>query len=373
MASATTPTHGKLGAIYCLRPNGFKGDGLNDVTWGTAFSGAASAYFEAVIDHIDSIKTVTIGAGGTGYVATDVLTVVQTGGSGGTVTVDTVDGGGAVTAISLTTVGEGYAVADGLATTGGTGSGCTINITALEDSFKWRKDGGAWTEDVAITGAAQTLSDTQTITFTATTGHTVSDQWVIGNFKDEACTESGTEAQITDATKRILNLNATPTFTDSGGENVLIVDHTRGKAIFGGNVTVVDVDGNNGFVPLSGLEKVGYLLNWEFTPELGFADITAMGDDWEDQIAGVGKFAGSAGGFFIGADSFFHSFKEGVESGEAFFLQLFTWDPDKDQTGDHYNAWAIFNSFNLSVPAGEAVKESISFKGSGIPSFTANV
>ena len=36
-------THGKLGAIYRLRPNGFKGDGLNDVTWGTGFSGAASA------------------------------------------------------------------------------------------------------------------------------------------------------------------------------------------------------------------------------------------------------------------------------------------------------------------------------------------
>ena len=299
MGASTTPTHGKLGAIYRLRPNGFKGNGLNDVIWGTAFAGAASAYYEVVIDS-------------------------ELGGTGGV------------------------------------------------DTFKWRKNGGAWTENVDITGAAQTLDDGQTITFGATTGHTLADQWTIGNLKDEPCTESGMTAQITEPTRRLLNPNASPTFTDTGDKNVLTIDYTQGKAVFDGNVTVVDVDGNNGFIVESGLEKVGYLLNWEFTPEVDFADITAMGDDWEDQIAGVARFAGNAGGFFIGGGSFFRSFKEGVESGQAFFLQLFTWDPDKDQTGDHYNAWAVFTSFNLTAPSGEVVKESVSFKGSGIPSFKAN-
>ena len=106
MASPSTPTHGKYGAIWRLRPSGFNGDGLNDVTWGTGFSGGGtSGYFEAEID-----------AEGT------------------------------------------------------------------PDTFQWRKNGGAYTTGVAITGAAQTLSDSQTITFGATTGHTSGDKCAIGNF-----------------------------------------------------------------------------------------------------------------------------------------------------------------------------------------------
>jgi len=48
------------------------------------------------------------------------------------------------------------------------------------DTFKWRKDGGAWTENVAITaGAAQALSDGVTVMFAAGDGHTVGNQWTI--------------------------------------------------------------------------------------------------------------------------------------------------------------------------------------------------
>ncbi|MEA2014863.1 MAG: hypothetical protein U9N38_06125, partial [Thermodesulfobacteriota bacterium] len=165
MGSPTIPTHGKLGALYILRPNGFSGSGLNDATWGTAYSAADSAYFEVVIDGV-----------GTG-------------------------GGGA-------------------------------------DTFKWRKDGGAWTTTVDITGAAQTLSDSQTITFAATTGHTADDQWIIGNLKDEPCTEVGDTAQITDTLMRLLNPNSPPTFTDGGGKNVLTTNNTNGTAVFDGNVGV---------------------------------------------------------------------------------------------------------------------------------------
>ncbi len=50
MASPTSPTHGKLAAVFALRPNGFKGSGLNDVTWGLGFNGASSSYYEVVID-----------------------------------------------------------------------------------------------------------------------------------------------------------------------------------------------------------------------------------------------------------------------------------------------------------------------------------
>ena len=38
---------------------------------------------------------------------------------------------------------------------------------------------GAWTTGVAVTGSAQTLDDGVTVTFAATTGHTLDDQWNI--------------------------------------------------------------------------------------------------------------------------------------------------------------------------------------------------
>jgi len=290
-------THGKLGAIYRLRPNGFKGDGLNDVTWGTAFSGAASADFEVVIDAAD-----------------------------------------------------------------------------IPDTFKWRKDGGEWTTGVAITGAAQTLSDGQTITFAATTGHTLADQWSIGNLKDEACTESGTEAQITLATRRLLNPNSPPTFTDTGAKNVISIDYTQGKAVFDENVTVVTVTGNNGYILESGLEKVGYLFEWNFTVTLELSEKTAMGDQWKSWLPGGANGEGGAGSYFPGKDSFFEAFKDVADGTQAYFLlQLFTYDPDQNQTGDHYNIWVSFKSVNVNAPIGEIVKEAISFTLHGIPSFKTNV
>lgn len=297
MASPTTPTHGKEGAIYRQRPNNFEGDGLNDVTWGTGYSTSASAYFEVEID-----------AEGT------------------------------------------------------------------PDTFRWRKDGGTWNTGVSITGAAQTLSDGQTITFAATTDHTLGDKWAIGNLYNEACTESGNQAQITDSTKRLLNPNSPPTFTDSGGETVLYIDYTSGTAYFTGNVATVTVTGNNGYIVESGLEKVGYLVDWKLDFTLDMADASRMGQEWKEFIPGQADTKGSANGFFIGADSFFDALEEGVSGSQAYFLlELFNYDPDQDQTGDHYLVWAIFEGISVNAPLGELVKESISIQGVGIPSFVENV
>lgn len=67
---------------------------------------------------------------------------------------------------------------------GGTYSGTSpalfeveIQTAAAPDTFKWRKNKGAWTTGVAVTGVAQTLSDAVTVTFAATTGHTVGESW----------------------------------------------------------------------------------------------------------------------------------------------------------------------------------------------------
>jgi len=292
MASPTTPQHGRHGAIYRLRPNGFIGSGINDVTWGTAFSGADSSFFEVEID-----------------------------------------------------------------------------AEAIPDTFRWRQDGGAYTDTVAITGAAQALADGQTVTFAATTGHTLLDEWTVSNLKAEPCTEAGATAQITDATKRILNPNHKPVFTDDGGEHVLSINYTTGMAYFSNNVGTVTVEGNLGAIEASGLEKVGYLTNWSFNVSLDLADASYMGQAWKNNVPGQAGATGSAETLFIGSDSFL----DGITTKELFFLQLFNYDPDQDQTGDHFNAWVWFNGLSVNAPVGDVVKEGIDFTMDGMPSFTANV
>lgn len=62
-----------------------------------------------------------------------------------------------------------------------------IDAEGTPDTFKWRRDGGAWTTGVAITGAAQTLTAGVKIAFAATTGHTSGDQWVIQIVVERPC------------------------------------------------------------------------------------------------------------------------------------------------------------------------------------------
>lgn len=54
-----------------------------------------------------------------------------------------------------------------------------IDATGTPDTFKWRLNGGAYTSGVSITGSAQTLSNGITVTFGATTGHTLGNSWSI--------------------------------------------------------------------------------------------------------------------------------------------------------------------------------------------------
>lgn len=295
MASPTTPTHGKDGAVYRRRANGFAGIGLNDLTWGTAATNAASAYYEIVID--------------------------------------------------------------------GTGT---------PDTFKWRKNGGGWTALVSITGAAQTLDEGQQITFAATTGHTAADQWVAGNLVAEPCTESGATAQITSSARRMLDPNNPPTFTDSGGQRVLYVDYTTGTAYFDGNVAIVTCAGNLGYVPAATLYKVGYVRGWTFNTTLDMADISSMGDKWKTGIPGMAGFTGTCEMAFIGSKSFLDALTDTFAGDKYCLLELFNYDPDQDQTGDHFTCWAIFATLALPAQINDVVRETLSFSGDGIPSFTAN-
>jgi hypothetical protein len=299
MAFASVPTHGKLGALYVLRPNGFSGVGLNDVTWGTGATNAATAYYEVVIDS-------------------------ELGGTAGV------------------------------------------------DTFKWRKNGGAWTENVDVTGAAQTLDEAQTITFAATTGHTLTDQWVIGNLKTEGTTESTNTAQITTAGNRMINPNAPPTWTDSGGKVVLQTNFSNGSAIFSDNVGTVTVSGNNGYVPAAALKKVGYLLDWTLNLTLDMADASYMGAAWKEALPGQAGGNGSANALFVANQTLLNCLAESIAAGDKYFLlELFTWDASQDQTGDHITAWVTFDSFAVPNSFNQVVKESVNFQVYGAVSITA--
>jgi hypothetical protein len=80
------------------------------------------------------------------------------------------------------------------ATSGGTYTGeesetvtVEIDATGTPDTFKWKRGNGAYTTGVSITAGAITLADGITITFAATTGHTLADAWtfaVVGTKTD---------------------------------------------------------------------------------------------------------------------------------------------------------------------------------------------
>jgi hypothetical protein len=288
-------THGRFGAVYLLRPNGFDGAGKNDLTWGSGFNGAATSYFEVVID----------------------------------------------------------------------GNG-------TPDTFKWRVNGGAWTETVGITGGAQTLSDTQTVTFASTTGHTVGDAWEIGNFKDEGCSESGSSAQVTEATRRFLNPNSPPTFTDSGGKTVTRIDYVRGIAYFTGAVATVTVTGNNGFVRAAALDKAGYMYGWTLDASVEIADASVFGTLWKSGLPGLAEASGSCEGYF--STTQWHAiFEDGADGTKKFhLLELYSYDPDDDQTGDHWTLWATISNWNVTAAIGAVVSEKLSFQAYGDVVFTAN-
>lgn len=74
------------------------------------------------------LASAVLNAGGAGYVAGDVLHVTG-GNSAGRITVDTVDGGGAVLTFHVSTPGNLYVDTVGNATTGGAGAGATFNTT----------------------------------------------------------------------------------------------------------------------------------------------------------------------------------------------------------------------------------------------------
>ena len=102
-----------------------------------------------------------------------------------------------------------------------------IDSTGSPDTFKWQKEGGILTSSVNITGSAQVLSDGVSVTFGATTGHTLDDKWEI------EC--------LVFTPKQVAGSNVDPTsFTGSGINDA----SSSGSYIGTGNPTFsVEIDG----------------------------------------------------------------------------------------------------------------------------------
>lgn len=196
------------------------------------------------------------------------------------------------------------------------------------------------------------------------------DSWE--NLSSEACTESGATAQITDATKRFLNPNNPPTFTDDGGANVIRIDLVRGIAYFDANVGTVTVTGTDAYVPAASLTQMGYMYGWTLDVSVDMADRSVFQDLWKTALPGMAQASGSCDGYFA-SEAWFDAFEDCADDTQAYFLlQLFSYDPDDDQTGDHWTMWVTFNGWNMSASVGAVISEKLTFQVNGDIAFTAN-
>jgi len=100
---------------------------------------------------------------------------------------------GTIGAASFTGTGLDDATFGGAYYGGGQTYRVEIDATGTPDTFKWSDDGGSTWEatGVAITGSAQDLNNGVTVTFGATTGHTLADYW------DSVCTSCLTDEGAT--------------------------------------------------------------------------------------------------------------------------------------------------------------------------------
>lgn len=112
-----------------------------------------------------------------------------------------------------------------------------IDAAGATDTFKWSDNGGTtWVATaVAITGLAQTLNNGITITFGATTGHTLDARWdfyrqvadINGNIIEQLKYISGMTLQQVHN-----NSGATPTIADSSASAILTIRQTGAGSIF---------------------------------------------------------------------------------------------------------------------------------------------
>jgi len=135
-----------------------------------------------------------------------------------------------------------------------------IDATGTPDTFSWSDDGGStWdATGVAISGAVQALNNGVTITFSATTGHTLSDRWdfvgqspdINGNIVQQLKYISQNLTGVTNTLQLAYDNSASPpTITDSSNVAILTIQQSGVGNIIdfqdgAGSVFSVDNTGN---------------------------------------------------------------------------------------------------------------------------------
>lgn len=120
-----------------------------------------------------------------------------------------------------------------------------IDAAGTPDTFKWQKDDGTFTPGVSITGSAQTLSDGVQVTFAATTGHTVNEQWTVEAIApqiDAKMNAAGTILSIRDHSNYLTN-------TESEGHDLTDFTDYRRLYITILNGTEVDLNELSAILP----------------------------------------------------------------------------------------------------------------------------
>jgi hypothetical protein len=136
-------------------------------------------------------------------------------------------------------------------------------------------------------------------------------------------------------------------------------------------VTTVTVSGDNGYIELGTIQKVGYAFGWSFESSLDMADSSRFQQKWKEAVPGQTGASGSAESYLIGSEAFFKMISDSTDPDldDYYLLQLFNYDPDDDQTGDYFICWAAITGVSTSANIGDVVKENMSFQVEGIPAF----
>jgi len=193
------------------------------------------------------------------------------------------------------------------------------------------------------------------------------------NLTNEACGVADNDAQISDSAKRFLNPNSQDlTFTPTNAVNLESISYFTGYGHFNGPPGVTTCSGTGAYIAAGNISKVGYLYEWNLDFGLDVDEISAFQDDWKSHIVGQAGAQGGAEGYFVGT-TWWDILSDHIDDTAFYYLlQLFSYDPDDDQTGDHWNVWASLTGLSVKTGVSGVVKESIGIQVHGEPVFVPN-
>ena len=159
----------------------FKGVGLNDCSSQGVYSDIITTTYGITIDSIQPVSDSLLINPGTGYSANANIPVKGGKGTGLTIDILTVDGNGLILTYQINNPGSGYVITDILTIVQNGGLSGQIQVTNVVnyDTFKFDVAGITQTSGVAITGGVQNLQNGVSVAFISKIGHTLNDRWAI--------------------------------------------------------------------------------------------------------------------------------------------------------------------------------------------------